>query len=98
MKRYCLRIQCVIVNAGRSLLAAAMRRWHYHLTALVLHHAAAGTFLGRHSRIGNYAGHCRGQAGHKQQDQPTELAKSAHSLKQDYALMSEGATSDHPQA
>ena len=98
MKRHCLRVQRVIVNARRSLLAAAMRRRHPHLPALVLHHAAAGTLLGAHFRIGNHAGHCRGQAGHQQQDQHTELAKSAHSLKQDYALMSEGATSDHPQA
>jgi hypothetical protein len=42
---YCLRIQRVIVNARRSLLAAAMRRRHLHLPALVLHHAAAGALF-----------------------------------------------------
>ena len=41
--------------------AAAMRRRHLHLTALVLHHAAAGALLSAHLRIRNHAGHCRGQ-------------------------------------
>jgi len=51
----CLCIQDGVVNARRSFLAAAMRRRHPHLPALVLHHAAAGTLLGAHFRIGNHA-------------------------------------------
>ena len=62
MERYRLRVQRVIVDARRSLLAATMRRRHSHLTALVLHRAAAGALFGVHLRIGDYAGHCRSQA------------------------------------
>lgn len=63
MERYCLRVQSIVVDARRSLLAAAMRRWHVvHLPALVLHHAAAGALFGIHFRVGNHAGHRRGQA------------------------------------
>jgi len=58
---HCLRVQCIVVNARRSLLAAAMRRY-LHLTALVLHHAAAGALLSTHLRIRNHAGHCWSQA------------------------------------
>jgi len=61
MERYRLGVQRVIADARRSLLAATMRRRHSHLTALVFHHAAAGAFLSAHFRIGNDAGHCRGQ-------------------------------------
>lgn len=54
-----LGIQRIIANAERGLLAAAMRCRHLRLPALILHHAAAGTFLGAHGSIGNHAGHCR---------------------------------------
>ena len=74
-----LRIQSIIVDTWRGLLAAAMRRRHSHLTALILHHAAAGTLMDVHRRIGNHAGHCRGQARHQQQNQQTELAQGLHS-------------------
>ena len=77
---HCLCIQGVVVNARRSLLAAAMRRRHSHLTALVLHHAAAGAFLSAHLRVRNHAGHCWSQAGYQQQDQHTELAENTHSF------------------
>jgi hypothetical protein len=80
MERHCLSVQSIIVNAQRSLLAAAMRRRHFHLSALILHRAAAGTLLSVHLGIGNHAGHRRGQACHQQQDQYTELAKRLHSL------------------
>jgi hypothetical protein len=53
------------VNARRSLLAAAMRRRHLHLTALVLHRAAAGALLSAHLRVRNHAGHCWRQAGYQ---------------------------------
>ncbi len=62
VERHCLCIQGIVVNARRSLLAAAMRRRHLHLTALVLHHAAAGALLSAHLRIRNHAGHCWSQA------------------------------------
>jgi len=62
VKRHSLRIQGIVVNARRSLLAATMRRWHLHLPALVLHHAATGTLFGVHLHIGDHAGHCRSQA------------------------------------
>jgi len=75
---HCLCIQGVVVNARRSLLAAAMRRRHSHLPALMLHHAAAGTLLSAHLRIRNHAGHCWSQAGHQQQDKHTELAENTH--------------------
>ena len=74
-----LSIQSIVVNARRSLLAAAMRRRHPHLPALILHHAAAGALLSAHLRIGNHAGHCRCQACRQQQDQDTELAQDTHS-------------------
>jgi hypothetical protein len=64
-----------LMNARRSLLAAAMQHVHPHLPTLVLHHAAAGTLLRAHFRIRSHAGHCWRQAGHQQQDQHTELAK-----------------------
>ena len=57
-----LRVQRIIVNAERGLLAAAMRHRHLYLTALVLHHAAAGTLFRVHLRIRNHASHCRGHA------------------------------------
>ena len=79
LERQYLRVQRVVVNAWRSLLAAAMGCRHPHLPALVLHRAAAGTLLCAHLRIGNHAGHRWSQAGHQQQDQYTELAKSTHS-------------------
>jgi hypothetical protein len=44
MERYWLSVQRVIVDARRSLLAATMRRRHFHLAALVFHFAAAGAF------------------------------------------------------
>ena len=61
----CLCIQGVVVNARLSLLAAAMRRRHPHLPALILHHAAAGALLSAHLRIRNHAGHCWNQAGYQ---------------------------------
>ena len=66
------------MNARRSLLAATMRCRHPHLSALILHRATAGTLLSAHFRAGNHAGHCWSQAGYNQQQQATELAKSAH--------------------
>jgi len=62
MEGHGLCIQGIVVNARRSLLAAAMRRRHLQLTALVLHHAAAGALLSAHLRIRNHAGHCWSQA------------------------------------
>jgi hypothetical protein len=62
VERHCPCVQRVIVDARRSLLAATMRRRHLHLAALVLHHAAAGTLLAAHFRIGNHAGHRWDQA------------------------------------
>ena len=53
---HCLRVQRVIVDARRSLLVAALRCRHFHLSALVLHHAATGTFFCVHLRIGDHAG------------------------------------------
>ena len=79
VQSYGLRVQRVIVNARWSFLAAAMRRRHPHLPALILHHAAAGALLSAHLRIGNHAGHCRCQACRQQQDQDTELAQNTHS-------------------
>jgi len=62
MEHYCLRVQRVVVNTRWSLLTATMRRWHVvHLSALVLHHAAAGALFGIHFRVRNHAGHCRSQ-------------------------------------
>jgi hypothetical protein len=55
-----------------------MRRWHSHLPALMLHHAAAGTLLSAHFRIGNHAGHFWSQARYQQQDKHTELAENTH--------------------
>jgi hypothetical protein len=55
-----------------------MRRRHFHLTALVLHHAAADAFLRAHCSIGKHASHCWSQAGYQQQDQHTELAENTH--------------------
>jgi hypothetical protein len=80
LKHYCLCIQRVIVNARRC-MAAAMRRWHLHLAALVLHYPAAGAFFGIHLRIRNHASHCGRQAQH-QQEQHTELAEHMHRLDQ----------------
>jgi hypothetical protein len=57
-----LRVQRIIVNTGRGLLAAAMRCRHLQLTALILHHATAGPLVGAHCSIGNHTGHCRGHA------------------------------------
>jgi hypothetical protein len=56
-----------------------MRSRHLHLPALVLHHEAAGAFVGIHLGIGNHAGHRWGEARHQQQDHHTELAKKTHS-------------------
>jgi hypothetical protein len=75
---HCFGGQCIVMNAGRCLLAATVRCRHPHLPALILHRAAAGTLLSAHFRAGNHADHCRSQAGYQQQDQSTELAKSAH--------------------
>jgi hypothetical protein len=63
---------------ARGLLAAAVRRRHLYLPALVLHRTAADAFFSVHLRIGNHAGHRRGQARHQQQDQYTESAKNTH--------------------
>ena len=92
VKLHCLRVQRVIVNAWRSLLAAAVRRRHPHLSALVFHHAAAGTLLSAHFSIWNHAGHCRSQARHEQQNQHTELAKNPHCHGLDYVYPTKGAT------
>ena len=78
MEYDCFRIQSVIVNACRGLLAAAVRRRHLHLPALILHRAAAGALFGVHLRIGNHASHRWGHARHQQQEQHTELAKNTH--------------------
>jgi len=59
---HCLGVQRAIADALRSRLAAAMRCRHLHLSALVLHHAAAVTLLHAHLRIGNHAGHGWSQA------------------------------------
>lgn len=80
MERYRLGVQRVIVDARGSLLAAAVRRRHFHLTALVLHHPAAGAFLSAHLRVRNHAGHSWSQAGYQQQDQHTELVENTHYL------------------
>ena len=45
MECHRLCIQRIVVNARRSLVAAAMRRRHLHLAALAFHHPAAGTFF-----------------------------------------------------
>ena len=82
MKGDCLRIQSVVMDAKRSLMAAAMRGWHLHLAALIPHRAAAGLLFGIHFRAGNHAGHRRSQARHQQQNQHTELAKKTHCLYQ----------------
>jgi hypothetical protein len=42
-------------------LAATMRCGHLHLTALIVHHAAAGTLFGRHWRISDRTRHGRSQ-------------------------------------
>jgi hypothetical protein len=52
--------------------------WPEKVPALVLHHAAAGTFFGVHFRTGNHAGHRRSQARHQQQDQHIELVENTH--------------------
>jgi hypothetical protein len=57
MECHRLCIQRIVVNARRSLVAAAMRRRHLHLAALAFHHPAARTFLSAHLRIGDHAGH-----------------------------------------
>jgi hypothetical protein len=80
VERHYLRVQRVIVDARRRLLATAMRRRHPHLPALILHHAAASTLLGAHLRIGDHAGHRWGQACYQQQNHHTELAKDTHFL------------------
>jgi hypothetical protein len=73
-----VRIQGIIVKAGRRFLAATVGRWHLHLTALVLHLVAAGKFRGAHLRMRNDAGRRWDQAQHQQQYQDTKLAKNAH--------------------
>jgi hypothetical protein len=91
VQRHCLRGQRVIVNAWRSFLAAAKPRRHPHLPTLVLHHAAAGTLLGAHLRIGDHAGHRWGQACYQQQNHHTELAKATHFLTSDYDYLTNEA-------
>ena len=75
----CFCRQSAIGNVRRSLVAATMRSGHVHLTALVLHHAAAGALLGGQLRAGEHTGHCRCQACRQQQDQYPELAQYSHS-------------------
>ena len=78
VKRHYLRIQGVIVKTPRNLLAAAMGRGHTLLTAMVLHHLAAGPLFAPHRRIRDRASHCRGQERREQQGQCPDFAKMHH--------------------
>lgn len=71
--------QRIIESARGSLLAAATRFGHLHLSALVIHHAAAGALFGGHPRGGDHTGHRRRQRGRQQQDQYSEFAQRSHS-------------------
>ncbi len=75
----CFCAQSAIVNVRWSLVTATMRSGHFHLTALVVHHPAAGALLGGQLRAGEHTGHCRCQACRQQQDQYPELAQYSHS-------------------
>src|SRR6266568_767883 len=80
VKRHCLCIQGVIVKTPRNLLAAAMGRRHTLLTAMVLHHLAAGTLFTGHRRISDRAGHCRGQERREQHSQCPEVCEDRSRL------------------
>ena len=71
--------QRIIESARGSLLAAATRFGHLHLSALVVHHAAAGALFGGHPPGGDHTGHRRGQRGRQQQHQYSEFAQCSHS-------------------
>ncbi len=64
-------------NPGR-LLTATMRSVHIHLSAIALHHAAAGAFLSSHLRIGSHTGQRRSHRDEQQQGKHTELAETLH--------------------
>ncbi len=53
---------------------------HIHLSAVALHHAAAGAFLSCHLCIGSHTGHRRSQRDHQQQGKHTDLAETRHEL------------------
>ena len=78
MKRHRLRLQGSILNTLRSFLAAVLRGWHFHLSALTLHHAAAGAFFDRHLSVRSHARHRRCRTGHQQQQNRSELAQRLH--------------------
>jgi hypothetical protein len=66
------------VGALRALLTAAMRRWHIHLPAFILHGTAAGTLLGVHLHVRSHACHRWSQIRHQQQHDNPELPYGFH--------------------
>jgi len=68
------------MHRPRGLLTATMGGRHVHLSAVALHHPAAGTFLSRHLCFGSHTGHRRSQRDHQQQGKHTELAETRHGL------------------
>jgi hypothetical protein len=74
MERRRVRLQRAVIDSFRNFLAAVLRAGHVHLSALALHHAAAGTFFGRHRSVWRHARHRRRHTGHQQQQKRSELA------------------------
>jgi hypothetical protein len=91
MQRYRIGLQRAALHVPRSLLAAAVGGRHLHLSALTLHHAAAGAFLSRHLRVRSHTRHSRGHTDHQQQQNRSELAQKLH-LIEEYAAPRDATT------
>ena len=59
-----------------------MRNRHLHLSAIVLHHAAADALFRCHLRVRSHTRHRRCHKGHEQQQDSTELAQRLHSVEE----------------
>jgi hypothetical protein len=83
MDIHSIRLERCFGYSFRSLFAAIVRARHvHHLTAVILHYAAAGTLFSRHLCIWSHARHGRCQARHQQQQNRTELPHKLHLPKQ----------------
>jgi len=71
--------RCVPVGRGwRFPLAAPLRGWHIHASALVLHSLAASVFSRAQARVGKRAGHRRNEQRHQNREDEYELARRFH--------------------
>jgi hypothetical protein len=78
VKRHSACGQRMIAWIGNRLIAATVVRGHFHLAALALHYAAAGTLGRGHLRVHSHARHQWRSIGDEQQCQQSELASHSH--------------------